>query len=81
MDKTEKAELQSMDVAADKRRQLAELFPEVVTETRTEDGKLVHAVDFEKLKGILGEFSEVLENQRERYGMTWPGKNERNFLV
>ena len=76
MDKTEKAELQSMNVAADKRRQLAQLFPEVVTETRTEDGQLVHAVDLEKLKGVLGEFSEVLENQRERYGMTWPGKNE-----
>ena len=76
MDKTEKAELQSMDVAADKRRQLAQLFPEVVTETRTEDGQLVHAVDFEKLKGVLGEFSEVLETSGERYGMTWPGKNE-----
>jgi adenine-specific DNA-methyltransferase len=50
--------------------QLAQLFPEVVTETRTEDGKLVHAVDYERLKGVLGEFSEILENQRERYGMT-----------
>jgi len=76
MDKPEKAELKSMDVADDKRRQLAQLFPEVVTETRTEDGKLVHAVDYEKFKGVLGEFSEILENQRERYGMTWPGKNE-----
>ena len=76
MDKPEKAELQSMNVAADKRWQLAQLFPEVVTETRTEDGQLVPAVDFEKLKGVLGEFSEVLENQRERYGMTWPGKDE-----
>ena len=36
----------------------------------------MHAVDLEKLKGVLGEFSEVLENQRERYGMAWPGKNE-----
>ena len=75
-DKPAKAELTSMDVADDKRRQLAQLFPEVVTETRTEDGKLVHAVDYERLKGVLGEFSEILENQRERYGMTWPGKNE-----
>ena len=76
MDTPEKAQLKSLDVAADKRRQLAQLFPEAVTETRTEDGSLAHAVDFEKLKGVLGEFSEVLENQRERYGMTWPGKNE-----
>lgn len=76
MDKPEKMDLRSMDVADDKRRQLAQLFPEVVTETRTEGGKLVHAVDYERLKGVLGEFSEILENQRERYGMTWPGKNE-----
>ncbi len=76
MDKPQKADLTSMDVAEDKRRQLGQLFPEVVTETLTDDGKLVQAVDFERLKGVLGEFSEILENQRERYGMTWPGKNE-----
>jgi hypothetical protein len=57
----DRAELKSMDVADDKRRQLAQLFPEAVTETRTADGKLVHAVDYEKLKGVLGEFSEILE--------------------
>ncbi|MBP7276166.1 MAG: hypothetical protein KBA51_08190 [Kiritimatiellae bacterium] len=76
MDKPEKAELKSMDVAEDKRQQLAQLFPEVITETRTPDGKLTRAVDFEKLKAVLGTFSEVLANQKERYGMTWPGKNE-----
>jgi len=72
----EKAELKSMNVAEDRRWQLAQLFPEVVTETRTEDGKLVHAVDFEKLKAVIGTFSDILLNQKERYGMTWPGKNE-----
>lgn len=81
MDKPEKAELKSMDVADAKRWQLAQLFPEVVTETRANDGKLVRAVDFEKLKGLLDEFSEVLENQRECYGMTWPGKNECLKLI
>ena len=34
MDKPEKMDLRSMDVADDKRRQLAQLFPEVVTEVR-----------------------------------------------
>src|SRR5690554_727835 len=85
MDKPEKMDLRSMDVADDKRRQLAQLFPEVVTEVRedrttnehesTRMGEYRYAVDFEKLKGVLGEFSEILENQRERYGMTWPCKN------
>jgi adenine-specific DNA-methyltransferase len=87
MGKPEKMDLRSMDIADDKRRQLAQLFPEVVTEIRDEprmdangrelEGvKYRYAVDFERLKGVLGEFSEILENQRERYGMTWPGKNE-----
>ncbi len=88
MDMPEKMDLRSLDVAEDKRRQLAQLFPEVVTEVREEGGgttnghestrmgRYRYAVDFEKLKGVLGEFSEILENQRERYGMTWPGKNE-----
>lgn len=76
MSEPEKAELKSMDVAEDKRQQMAQMFPEVITETRTPDGKLTRAVDFEKLKAVLGTFSEVLEHQKERYGMTWPGKNE-----
>jgi adenine-specific DNA-methyltransferase len=86
MDKPEKMDLRSMDVADEKRRQLAQLFPEVVTEIRDEPrmdtnghelgGGYRYAVDFERLKGVLGEFSEILENRRERYGMTWPGKNE-----
>ena len=76
MNQPEKVELKSLDVADDKRRQLAHLFPEAVTETRTDDGRLVHSVDFEKLKAVLGTFSEVLEKQKERYGMSWPGKND-----
>lgn len=76
MSKIPKAELKSMDIAVDKRRLLAQLFPEAVTESRTDAGELVHAVDFEKLKAVLGQFSEILDNQKERYGMTWPGKNE-----
>lgn len=36
MDKPEKMDLRSMNVADDKRRQLAQLFPEVGTEVRDE---------------------------------------------
>ncbi len=55
----------SLDVAAERRRELLRLFPEV----RTEGGKL----DFDKLKLALGETVDV---GRERYGMNWPGKAE-----
>lgn len=77
----EKLDLSSMDIAALKRRELKQLFPEAFTETREDDGTIIEAVDFEKLKSALGEFSDVLERQRERYGMLWPGKNECQLII
>lgn len=65
----EKLDLSSMDIAAQKRQELKQLFPEVFTETTKEDGTVTEAIDFERLKSALGEFSEILERQRERYGM------------
>lgn len=53
----------SLDIAAEKRRELFELFPDV----RTEGGK----IDFDRLKLALGEAVNV---GKERYGLTWPGK-------
>lgn len=61
----EKLDLASFDIAAQKREELATIFPEV----RTEGGK----IDFERLKSMLG---EQIDTGRERYGMTWPGKAE-----
>ena len=34
---------------------LAEIFPEVITETEDDDGKLIRAIDFEHLKQILSD--------------------------
>lgn len=48
----------------DRAQELAQLFPEVIT-----DGK----VDVEKLKILLG---EKVEESQERYGLTWPGKRD-----
>lgn len=72
----EKMPLESLDVAEDKRRQLKQLFPEVFTESEDADGKLVEAVDFEKLKEVLGATSEILDQRKERYGLDWPGKRD-----
>lgn len=59
----EKLDLNSLNISAEKRQQLLDLFPEA----RTENGK----IDFERLKLALGETVEV---GKERYGMNWPGK-------
>jgi adenine-specific DNA-methyltransferase len=59
----EKLDLNSLNISAEKRQQLLDLFPEA----RTENGK----IDFERLKLALG---ETVEGGKERYGMNWPGK-------
>lgn len=64
-DTIEKLDMASMDIAEEKQNELLSLFPEAATE----DGK----VDFEKLKLALG---EDIETNRERFGMTWPGKTD-----
>lgn len=49
-------------------------FPEVITETVGEDGKIKRVADFEKLKMLLGD--SAAERPQEFYEFTWPGKNE-----
>lgn len=81
---TEEPELMSgtsIDIAADKRGRLKQLFPTVFTEMVDATGKLVESVDFEKLKAELGTFTDLFENRRERYGMDWPGKKEALKLI
>jgi adenine-specific DNA-methyltransferase len=64
----ERMSLDSMDVAAQKRAELKALlgqqFPEVFAEDR---------IDFDQLKRVLGDW---VEPNRERFGLTWPGKAE-----
>lgn len=71
----------SMDISAENRFRLKQLFPSVFTETKNALGELVESIDFEKLKAELGTFSDLFESRRERYGMDWPGKKEALRLV
>ena len=72
----EKLDLASLDVAADKRRLLQRLFPEAVTETTDAHGRDQVAVDFDKLKAVLGEHAQLAAPGQERYGLEWPGKRD-----
>lgn len=71
----------SIDISAENRAHLKQLFPSVFTETKNDKGELVESVDFEKLKAELGSFSDLFESRRERYGMDWPGKKEALWLI
>lgn len=50
---------------------IAEMFPNVVTEAKDEQGNLIHKIDFEKLKQELS--PDVIDGD-ESYDFTWVGK-------
>jgi len=77
----EKLNGKSMDISAENRAKIKQLFPTVFTEIKNDKGETVEAIDFEKLKAELGTFTELFESRRERYGMDWPGKKEALKLI
>jgi adenine-specific DNA-methyltransferase len=80
-DMPEKMDLRSMDISEENRLSLKQLFPSVFTETCDEKGNQVESIDFERLKAELGNFSDIFESRRERYGMDWPGKKDALKLI
>ena len=53
---------------------IADLFPNVVSEGRDEDGNLKHVIDFDALKQELS--GNIVEGPQERYHLNWPGKRK-----
>ncbi|MCI4625665.1 MAG: site-specific DNA-methyltransferase [Candidatus Magnetoovum sp. WYHC-5] len=78
---TDKINGESLDISAENRARLKQLFPAVFTETVNDKGILTESIDFEKLKAELGVFTELFENRRERYGMDWSGKKDTLRLI
>ena len=72
---------ETLDVAEQRKLELQQLFPSAFTEAVNEKGELVSSIDFGQLKAELGEFSDVFESRREKYGMDWPGKRDALRLV
>ena len=54
----------SRDIISDNILDLKKIFPEVVVDDK---------IDFQKLKLILG---ETIDNSKEKYCFTWPGKTQ-----
>ena len=53
---------------------IGKLFPNCLTERIGENGRLEHAIDFDKLRVELSK--GIVEGTQERYQFTWPGKRE-----
>ena len=64
--------MQTADMAERNIEILGQMFPNCLTETINADGKLVRAIDFDKLRQELA--CEVVEGADERYQFTWPDK-------
>ncbi len=68
----EKLKMQTADMAVRNIEMLGQLFPNCLTETKNAEGKVVQAIDFDKLRQELA--CEVVEGAEERYQFTWPDK-------
>lgn len=72
---------ESLSITDQRKKELKLLFPGIFTETKNDSGEIIETLDFERLKAELGEFSEIYDNRRERYGMDWPGKRDCLRLI
>lgn len=68
----ERIEDQTPDLIKENIDKLVELFPDVLTEARDENGEVHRVIDFDVLREDLSDV--VVEGKRERYQFTWPGK-------
>ena len=75
----EKLSNQSKDISKENIENIEKLFPNCVTETMGEDGKIKRSIDFDILKQDLSDM--VVEGKTERYQFTWPGKNKAILLA
>ena len=68
----ERLKMQTADMAVKNIEMLGQLFPNCLSETKNAEGKVVQAIDFDKLRQELA--CEVVEGAEERYQFTWPDK-------
>jgi adenine-specific DNA-methyltransferase len=70
----EKLRMHTPDLTGENVEKIAALFPNCVTETTDESGKLTRAIDFDQLRQELS--GTIVEGPQERYRLDWPGKRE-----
>lgn len=68
----EKLNIITAEMAEKNIEMLGQLFPNCLTEKMNEEGKVVKAIDFDKLRQELAD--SVVEGPEERYQFTWPDK-------
>jgi len=75
----EKLKMHSPDLTEQNIDRIAELFPQVITETLDADGNPTRAIDFDALRQELSD--HIVEGPQERYQIDWPGKRAAAFAA
>ena len=75
----EKLKMETKNLADEKYRKLAELFPNAITETIDDEGNVVRAIDKDVLMQEIN--INVVDGQQERYQFTWPDKKKSVMLA
>ena len=70
----DKLNMVSKDMGQDNIEMIGKILPNVIVETKDKFGNIKKSIDFELLQQELS--SEIVEGNKERYQLTWPGKNE-----
>lgn len=68
----EKLNIITAEMAEKNIEMLGQMFPNCLTEKKNDEGKIVKAIDFDKLRQELAD--SIVEGQEERYQFTWPDK-------
>ena len=68
----EKLNIITAEMAEKNIEMLGQMFPNCLTEKKNDEGKIVKAIDFDKLRQELAD--SVVEGPEERYQFTWPDK-------
>ena len=68
----EKLNIITAEMAEKNIEMLGQMFPNCLTVKKNDDGKIVKAIDFDKLRQELAD--SVVEGPEERYQFTWPDK-------
>ena len=71
---TSKLKMHSPDLTEDNIAKIAVLFPNCISESRDERGRLKQVVDFDLLRQELSDV--IVEGEQERYRLDWVGKKE-----
>lgn len=75
----EKLNMHTPDLADEKYKKLAALFPDAVTESIDADGNVVRAIDKDILMQEINR--KVVDGSQERYQFTWPDKKKSILLA